>query len=178
MIKQAPTEDGVPSVGNMDPTAMMGGMKGNMIMMIIQIVLMTWINSMFDGFVVLKMPFPLSYRFKLITQQGLGGIDLDVSYVSSISWYLLVFAGGRYIIRLFDINNEVIDMGAMTGMPTSYNGMSIGGTVGAFNKAAENISLLDHGDDCFLDTIEDTVIEDFGGMKKSDQKDVKRPKKD
>ncbi|EAL52151.1 hypothetical protein EHI8A_068740 [Entamoeba histolytica HM-1:IMSS-B] len=166
MIQKAPTEDGVPNMPQMDPTSMLGGMKGNMVMMIIQIVLMTWIGNMFDGFLVLKMPFPLSYRFKLITQQGLGGMDLDVSYVSSMSWYILIFAGGRYIIRLFDLNDDVMDISASMGMamPTGKTNpmAAITGVVSSFNSAAESINMIDHDDKCLMDTIEDDVMKDLG----------------
>jgi hypothetical protein len=41
-----------------------------------------------------KIPFPLFQRFRIITQRGIEQLaDLDVSYVSSLSWYFLVLFG-------------------------------------------------------------------------------------
>ncbi|ELP87498.1 transmembrane protein, putative [Entamoeba invadens IP1] len=162
IVTKAPTEDGIPNMPQADPSSLMGGMKGNLVNMVIQIVLMTWITSMFDGFIVLKVPFPLSYRFKLITQQGMGFLDIDVSYVSSISWYILVFAGGRYIMKLFDSDNDM-DMSGMTGMPTGQKAPSLNmsGVVGQFNDLAKQVALVDPNEDNYIENIYDKVAEDL-----------------
>jgi ER membrane protein complex subunit 3 len=79
-----------------DPAAMegmMGMMKSNMAMIIPQTLIMGWINAFFSGFVVLRMPFPLTPRFKQMLQSGVMTRDLDARWVSSISLYFLCMFG-------------------------------------------------------------------------------------
>lgn len=58
-----------------------------------QAILMSWVSSFFGGLVVLKLPFPLTWRFKEMLQSGIQTADLDVRWVSSISWYILLLMG-------------------------------------------------------------------------------------
>lgn len=97
-----------------DPAAMegmMGAMKGNVAMMVPQTLIMGWINAFFSGFVIsappappvpfrlpadpppVKLPFPLTPQFKSMLQSGVGTRDLDVRWVSSLSWYFLTLFG-------------------------------------------------------------------------------------
>ncbi|TIA74421.1 hypothetical protein E3P92_01281 [Wallemia ichthyophaga] len=69
-LKQAPPKEGEqqhpPNPLN-DPEqmdSMMDGMKKQMVMFIPQTVIMGWINSFFSGFILIKLPFPLTRGFK------------------------------------------------------------------------------------------------------------------
>lgn len=91
-----------------DPAAMegmMGMVKGNMAMMIPQTLIMSWINAFFAGFVILKLPFPLTIRFKSMLQSGVMTRDLDVRWVSSLSWYFLCLFGLQSVF-IFILGNE------------------------------------------------------------------------
>lgn len=84
--------------GGMD--GMMDGMKKQMVMMIPQTLIMGWINFFFSGFVLLKLPFPLTLRFKVMLQRGIETADLDVTWVSSLSWYFLTLFGLNAVYSL------------------------------------------------------------------------------
>jgi hypothetical protein len=83
-----------------DPSSMVGPMKQQMAMIIPQMALMGWVSYLFSGFVLAKLPFGLTERFKSMLQRGVVLQSLDVSYVSSLSWYFLTLFGLR---GLFDL---------------------------------------------------------------------------
>ena len=106
-----------------DPAAMeglMGAMKGNMAMMVPQTLIMGWINAFFAGFVIMKLPFPLTPQFKSMLQSGVGTRDLDVRWVSSLSWYFLTLFGLQPVYNfILGSSNGTCDVGkrkCMLGM--------------------------------------------------------------
>jgi ER membrane protein complex subunit 3 len=63
--------------------------------------MMQFIQQFFSGFILLRVPFPLTIGFKSMFQRGLAELpDLDSSYVSSISWYFLVMYGLRATLTI------------------------------------------------------------------------------
>lgn len=109
-----------------NPMAMMEGMKGNMVFMVQNMVMMQGISYFFQGYVLLKVPFPLTKGFKMMFQRGLDLNSLDTSYVSSVSWYFLVMFGLRAFFRLaigdpsqeiVESNMTQINLGSLTNPP-------------------------------------------------------------
>jgi len=93
----------VPKAGmNMmtNPMGMVDMMKGNITMIVPNMVMMTIISYFFSGFVLVKIPFPLTNRFKMMLQRGVDLSTLDVTYVSSLSWYFLLLFGLRGVFKL------------------------------------------------------------------------------
>ncbi|EXJ74607.1 uncharacterized protein A1O5_02904 [Cladophialophora psammophila CBS 110553] len=147
-----------------DPAAMegmMGMMKGNMAMMIPQTLIMSWINAFFAGFVILKLPFPLTIRFKSMLQSGVMTRDLDVRWVSSLSWYFLCLFGLQSVF-IFILGNE----NAASQMAQQMAQMNPGANANPFGPGqephkmfqaeAENLEVLDHWS--ILDGAEDRLL--------------------
>ena len=88
-------------------------MKGNMSMMIPNVVMMGWISYFFSGFVLVKVPFTLTDGFKEMLQRGVMLSTLEVSYVSSLSWYFLVMFGMRGLFTLLLGEGMVMDDAAI-----------------------------------------------------------------
>jgi len=118
-----------------NPTAMFDMMKGNMTFMLPNMVMMAFVGYFFAGFVLVKMPFPLpSNRFKMMFQRGVDLSTLDVSYVSSLSWYFLVNFGLRGVYRL--LLGENSDLADETKMMQMQMGGGMGGGGMGFDAAS------------------------------------------
>ena len=93
-------------------------------------VMMQGVGHFFSGFVLVKVPFPLTKGFKMMFQRGLQLNTLDTSYVSSVSWYFLVMYGLRGLLRLIIGDPTMIDRddGAIQA------GLGNGGGGGQFDK--------------------------------------------
>ncbi|KAI0693547.1 integral membrane protein DUF106-domain-containing protein [Cytidiella melzeri] len=105
-----------------DPNAMdgmMAGMKTQMVMMVPQMIIMGWINFFFQGFVLIKLPFPLTLGFKSMLQRGIETPDMDVRWVSSLSWYFLNFFGLNGLYRIILGNDNAADS-SQTQMTTPF----------------------------------------------------------
>ncbi|CAB4384679.1 unnamed protein product [Rhizophagus irregularis] len=142
---------------------MMEGMKKNFAMIIPQTIIMGWINFFFSGFVLIKLPFPLTLRFKSMLQRGVETPDMDVTWVSSLSWYFLNLFGLRSIFTLLlgedNAADGMRDMAAMsqmgaspTGQPQDFHKL--------FLAESENLELTTHNWE--LDDIENRLLIKFG----------------
>ena len=72
-----------------------------MVCMVRNMVTMQGISHFFHGFVLVKVLFPLTNGFKKMFQQGPDLSNLEMSYVSNVSWYFLVMFGLRAFFSLY-----------------------------------------------------------------------------
>lgn len=73
-----------------------------------QLALGAFVNYFFRGFILGKLPFSLSPKFRGMLQSGIDLPSLDVTYLSSLSYYMLLLFGSRGILTLFfkDVVND------------------------------------------------------------------------
>ncbi|KAJ1915974.1 hypothetical protein H4219_004035 [Mycoemilia scoparia] len=116
-------KNGAPANPMMDPKSMdvmMDGMKKQMMGMVPQTLIMGWIQFFFTGFILIRLPFPLGARFKSMLQAGIMTPNMDVSWVSSLSWYFLNLFGLRGVFSLIlggeNSADGMRDMQAMSAM--------------------------------------------------------------
>uniref|UniRef100_H2MWS8 ER membrane protein complex subunit 3 n=1 Tax=Oryzias latipes TaxID=8090 RepID=H2MWS8_ORYLA len=70
----------VPKNPMTDSSMLTDMMKGNLTNVLPMIVIGGWINWAFSGFVITKVPFPLTLRFKPMLQRGIDLLSLDASW--------------------------------------------------------------------------------------------------
>ncbi|ERN18310.1 hypothetical protein AMTR_s00055p00182870 [Amborella trichopoda] len=111
-----------------DPNMATDMMKKNLSMIIPQTLTFAWVNFFFSGFVAAKIPFPLTQRFRSMLQNGIDLSTVDVSYVSSRSWYFLNLFGLRGLFSLIlgeenalDDTQRMMQMGGFGFDPTKSN---------------------------------------------------------
>jgi hypothetical protein len=96
---------------------MTSGMQMQVVPYLFNIGLMTLVQTLYVGFVLVKLPFSLTARFRSVTQRDVvQAIDLlDPSLVTSFSWYLMCMYGCHGIITLVlgGKSNEFADQSAM-----------------------------------------------------------------
>jgi len=136
----------------------MGMMKGNVAMMVPQTLIMGWINAFFSGFVIMKLPFPLTPQFKAMLQSGVGTRDLDVRWVSSLSWYFLTLFGLQpvynFILGSDNSANQMSQQMAQMNPTAAMGGNNDPDKL--FLSEAENLEVIEH--DYILNGIEDRLL--------------------
>jgi hypothetical protein len=89
-----------PQMPAQDPMAMVGMMKQQMGMIVPNMLSMGWVSYFFSGFLIVKLPFGLTHRFRQMLQRGVMLNTLDVSYVTSLSFYVICLFGMRGLFSL------------------------------------------------------------------------------
>ena len=84
----------------MNPSMMGGMLKNNLFMTIMTPLQYGLIYHFFSGFIIGKVPFPLTQTFRGMLQSGVQVIGLDVKFVSSLSLYFLSFLGFNSIYQM------------------------------------------------------------------------------
>jgi len=173
-LKDGPVKGDVPAPPPnplSDPAAMdgmMSGMKTQMVMMVPQMVIMGWINFFFQGFVLIKLPFPLTLGFKSMLQRGIETPDMDVRWVSSLSWYFLNFFGLNGLYRLLLGGDNSADSARdMTLSPFVATGGAPGQTQD-FNKLfkaeRDNLEFAEGVYSWVGNDVEDRVLRKYGKL--------------
>ena len=122
-----------------DPSLMTNMLTKNLSMIVPNMLTAAWVNFFFTGFVVGRVPFPLTQRFRGMLQRGVALKSLDVTYVSSLSWYFLNFFGLGGVFQLMLGKNSLNDAQAMQAQFAS--GMNADR---AFASAREGLEMLKH----------------------------------
>ncbi|KAK6133210.1 hypothetical protein DH2020_033046 [Rehmannia glutinosa] len=130
-----------------DPNMAMDMMKKNLSMIIPQTLTFAWVNFFFSGFVAglciscfSKIPFPLTQRFRAMLQNGIDLSTVDVSYVSSRSWYFLNLFGLRGLFSLI-LGEENATDDTQRMMQMSGFGMDPTRSLGA---EKDNLDIVQH----------------------------------
>jgi ER membrane protein complex subunit 3 len=87
------------------------------------------VNQFFVGFIMGKIPFTLSPKFKSMLQRGIDMSSLNVSYFTSLSFYILLLFGLRGILSLI-FSGDIIDEAAVMQQ-------SMGGSNPTFDPKSE-----------------------------------------
>ncbi|KAG0290984.1 ER membrane complex subunit 3 [Linnemannia gamsii] len=164
---------------------MMDGMKKNMMNIVPQTVIMGWINFFFSGFVLVRLPFPLTVRFKGMLQRGVETNDMDVSWVSSLSWYFLNLFGLQSVFTLILGSGHAADaMRDMQAMSTMGMGNASGPNLSPtgqpqdmhkiFLAEKENLDLTEH--EWGLENVETRLLVKYGKKPASVLLDQKKEK--
>lgn len=92
-----------------NPEMMTGMLKNNLFMAIATPLQYGLISHFFSGFLIGKMPFPLTQKFRDLLQSGVSVVSLDVQWISSISLYFLTIFGFNSLYKIF-LNEQDDDM--------------------------------------------------------------------
>ncbi|ODQ64297.1 transmembrane protein [Nadsonia fulvescens var. elongata DSM 6958] len=153
----------------LDPKAletMLPMLKSQVMMFVPQTLMMSWVNFFFAGFIVMRLPFPLTLRFKAMLQSGVATGDMDVRWVSSLSWYFLNVIGLKSVFGLLlGDDNKASGVNTQQGMlgstPAAVNGSFNFNQPGIdlrklYKAEAENLEVSTH--EFAIDGVEDRLL--------------------
>jgi hypothetical protein len=148
----------------MNPNMMGDMLKKNVVNALYYIVVFGGIGYMFSGFILLKLPFGLTQKFRSMLQQGLNLPDVDVSYVSAISWCFILVFGLNSILQHFDGGDNYSMLKEQEQMMKAPMQMMSMGQPGAdFDKILsaekENVEIIPHF--TILEEAPDKLIEKY-----------------
>lgn len=96
-----------------DPSVMVDMMKRNLTGVVPQLVMGVVVSFFFSGFVMGRVPFSLSPRFRPMVQRGVDLASLDVAYFTSLSYYIMLLFASRGPFSLFFREDTVDETEAM-----------------------------------------------------------------
>ncbi|RXK37869.1 hypothetical protein M231_04867 [Tremella mesenterica] len=148
---------------NMD--GMMDGMKNQAVMMVPNMIIMQYISVFFSGFILIKLPFPLTLGFKSLLSRDIAMPDLDVRWVSALSWYFLNLFGLNGVFKLLlGSDNAAVDTRDMSGnmMPSLPSGPGAPDPSRLFRAEVENLALAEGSYRWACEGVENRVLARFG----------------
>lgn len=125
-----------------DPDAVNSMMKKNLGMMVPQMLTFAWVNFFFSGFIAAKIPFPLTPRFRVMLQRGIDLQNLDVRYVSSLSWYFINMFGLGALFNIF-LGDVAVDDTQMMQQQMSMQSQQVD-LAKTYKGERDGLELLEH----------------------------------
>ena len=105
-----------------NPEAVTGMLKQSLGGIVPQVAMGAFVSFFFSGFILGRVPFPLSPSFRLMLQRGVDLPSLDVTYFTSLSFYILLLFGLRGAFMLAFREGGVIDEASMQRMSLGMGG--------------------------------------------------------
>eukprot|EP00056_Hartaetosiga_gracilis_P009243 m.132101 g.132101 ORF g.132101 m.132101 type:complete len:253 (+) comp13085_c0_seq6:1315-2073(+) len=102
-----------PMQAMQDPSMMTNMLKMQVVNYIPMVAVVGLINWAFAGFVIIKVPFPLTIAFKPMLQRGVELSSLSASWVSSMSFYVTCVVGLRGLNSMLLGSADALDPTAM-----------------------------------------------------------------
>lgn len=127
--------------------AMLNMAKGNLMSFVPQTLIMAWVNFFFAESIVMKLPFPLTNGFKSMLQSGVNTPDLNVRYVSAISWYFVNLFGLKPVYSfIMSDPSKAQELVANQQQQSQQNFIGLGTQKAdkLFSAEAENIQIATH----------------------------------
>jgi hypothetical protein len=102
-----------------NPDAVTGMLKQSLGGIVPQIAMGTFVSTFFSGFILGRAPLSLPPSFRAMLQRGVDLPGLDVSYFTSLSFYILLLFGLRGVFTLLfadgALDEAALQRAAMTG---------------------------------------------------------------